>query len=94
MYPTNFINSKFNPVENILSLDDEDEIGYVFEVDIEVPQHLHDLLADYPLAPTLETIQPEWLSTYQQELVGDARGIFGRKLVPNFMKKRTLCCSL
>ena len=70
-----------------MSLDDEADIGYVFEVDLEVPQHLHDLLADYPLAPTLETIQPEWLSTHQQELVGDARGIFGRKLVPNFMKK-------
>jgi hypothetical protein len=82
------IKAKFYPVENILSLDDEAEIGYYFEVDIaEVSQHLHDYLADYPLAPTLESIQPEWLSSYQQELVGNARGIFGRKLVPNFQKK-------
>jgi hypothetical protein len=82
------IKAKFYPVENILSLDDEAEIGYYFEVDIaEVSQHLHDFLADYPLAPTLESIQPEWLSSYQQELVGNARGIFGRKLVPNFQKK-------
>jgi hypothetical protein len=81
------VDSKFNPVTKILSLDDEADIGYVFEVDLEVPEHLHDLFSDYPLAPTVETIQPEWLSPYQQELLRDTGFAADRKLAPNLMKK-------
>ena len=81
------INMRFNPIEKILTLDDEADTGYVFEVDMEVPQHLHDFLSDYPLAPTLETIQPEWFSPFQQKLVGEAGCVFDRKLVPNLLNK-------
>ena len=35
----------------ILSLDDKSAEGYIAEVDLEYPNHLHDLHNSYPLAP-------------------------------------------
>lgn len=34
--------------EEILSIADDSEIGYMFEVDLEYPEHLHDTHQDYP----------------------------------------------
>lgn len=34
--------------ESILNLSDESSVGYIFEVDLEYPQDLHDLHKDYP----------------------------------------------
>ena len=34
-----------------MSVDDEAEIGYILEVDLEYPPELHDRHSDYPLAP-------------------------------------------
>ncbi|XP_055316114.1 uncharacterized protein LOC129575903 [Sitodiplosis mosellana] len=35
-------------VEEILSMSDDSEVGYIFEVDLQYPQHLHDSHKDYP----------------------------------------------
>ncbi|DAC81320.1 PolB [Mayetiola barley midge adintovirus] len=37
--------------EQILELKDDAEIGYIFEVDLECPQHLHNKHKDYPFCP-------------------------------------------
>ena len=56
--------------DNILTHPDEDdETGYIIECDLGVPSHLHDLFADYPLAPEKLSINPTMLSPYQQRLV-------------------------
>ena len=37
--------------ENILEFNEDSEIGYIFEVDIEYPKNLHDLHSDLPFLP-------------------------------------------
>ena len=54
--------------EFILNLKDEQDVGYMFEVDLEYPEHLHDLHDAYPLAPEKIKIKEEYLSEYQKEL--------------------------
>ena len=56
--------------EEIKRLDDKSSVGYIFEVDLEYPQHLrldekHD---NFPLAPESFKIGKELLSPYQKEL--------------------------
>ena len=69
----------------ILSLSDEQEDGYIFEVDLEYPQELHDLHDTYPVAPEHMEIEKSMLSPYQQKL-GEKLKVKG--------KARKLCTTL
>ena len=54
----------------ILNMDEEGERGYVLEVDVEVPNELHDELNDYPLMPEQkQCFGSEW-TRQQYEKVG------------------------
>jgi len=55
---------------NILSIGEDDEIGYIFEVDLECPCKLHEAHNDYPLAPEAFPISSEILSPRAKELLG------------------------
>ena len=47
-----WVNIENTPVEEVLSRTQEDrEVGYILEVDLEYPSELHELHNDYPLAP-------------------------------------------
>ena len=61
--------------------------GYMLEVDLEYPKHLHKSHNDYPLAPEKLTVKEEWLSEYQTELLKNKSMINITKLVPNLMDK-------
>lgn len=37
--------------ENAKAAQDDDDVGYILEVDIETPENLHDLYSDYPFCP-------------------------------------------
>ena len=47
---------------DITSVADDNEEGYILEVDLHYPTELHDLHNDYPLAPERIKIFPEMLS--------------------------------
>ncbi|CAB5395194.1 unnamed protein product [Rhizophagus irregularis] len=68
--PTEIL-GKVSPEEvpDIQSIASDAEIGYILEVNLEVPVHLHDFFADYPLAPEKQIVPEEWLSLYNERLV-------------------------
>jgi hypothetical protein len=53
--------------EKILSLGDEDNKGYTFEVDLEYPKHLHELHNQYPLCAESKSVKKSNLNLWQQE---------------------------
>ena len=74
---------------NITNVADDDEQGYILEVDLHYPSELHNLHNDYPLAPEKMKISPEMLSRYCQDLSEclNLRSGAVPKLVPNLQDK-------
>eukprot|EP00117_Sycon_ciliatum_P012262 scpid110695/ scgid13398/ len=72
-------------LDSILTQADDASLGYMVECDLTVPDHLHDLLNDYPPAPEKMTISEEMLSPYQRELMKSMSitGLSSPKLVPH-----------
>ena len=54
-------------VFDIDSVDCDDATGYVLEVDLEYPDHLHDTHNDYPVAPEHMTVTEDILSVYTRD---------------------------
>ena len=55
-------------LDEILQTEDEWDIGFLVEVDLEYPDELHDKHADYPLIPDKVSIDPLELSDFQTSL--------------------------
>ena len=62
------------------------KIGYVMEVDLEIPEHLHDKMNDLPPAPENITIDSTFLSPYQQSFPESSQKPC-LKLTPNLLPK-------
>ncbi|PKK72127.1 hypothetical protein RhiirC2_777576 [Rhizophagus irregularis] len=80
-------------VPDIQSIAPDAEIGYMLEIDLEAPVHLHDYFADYPLAPEKQIVPEEWLSLYNERLVhdkevGGGKYTTGEKLVQTLYPKK------
>ena len=56
--------TKFNSFD-VMSIGEDSEWGYILEVSLHYPKHLHDL----PLAPEQKLISTEELSPYAQQLL-------------------------
>ncbi|CAG8583133.1 15394_t:CDS:2 [Cetraspora pellucida] len=92
--PTEIL-SKLSPEEvpNIQSIVPDAEIRYTLKVDLEVPVHLHDYFANYPLVSEKQIVLENWLSLYNKMLVhnkniGEGKYISGEKLVQTLFTKR------
>jgi hypothetical protein len=75
---------------SIMMLDDHDDKGYIFEVDIEYPQELHDLHNDYPLAPESMQIDSNMLSDHAKkllEIIESKHDDKNKKLTPTLLNK-------
>ena len=72
---------------NIEELDIYDSQGYIFEVDLEVPPHLHDHHNDYPLAPERLEIDETMLSPFQRKNFPEKQKSTTTKLAPNLREK-------
>ena len=74
----------------ILSLSDNSEEGFIFEVDLDYPQHLHGSHACYPMAPERMVIDDNMLSELQRELKEELQvgGSQVPKLVSTVLPKR------
>ena len=70
---------------DVTRIDDDAEYGYILEVDLAYPTHLHDAHNDYPLAPEKMIIARTMLSPYQIDNFPETRGC--EKLVPNLRDK-------
>ena len=72
---------------DVHSLGEYDRHGYVLEVDLHIPDHLHDELNDLPPAPENITIDDSFLSPYQKSFPWNQQKP-GRKLAPNLLPKK------
>ena len=57
--------------EQIMKMKWNSKKGWILEVDLEYPAHLHDAHNDYPLAPEKKVINLEKMSEYQRRLMTD-----------------------
>lgn len=54
-------------VKSIMELKDDSEDGYLFEVNLKIPEKLHDYFNDYPLCPENLSIKKDELNIWQQQ---------------------------
>ena len=67
---------------DVLSISKESKTGFIFEVDLEYPDELHESHNDYPLAPEKLAIPYEMLWDYCKK-IADKYGINVKRLIPN-----------
>ena len=74
----------YQDVNKILSIPDDNKIGYTFDVNFHYPKELHNLHNNYPLAPENLSIKKEWLNEWQQNDYHESKI---EKLITNFNDK-------
>ena len=53
---------------DVNSISDDSPMGYILEVDIDYPSHLHDVQSDFPLCPKSLAVISDVLSPYTKSL--------------------------
>ena len=72
---------------------DNAEKGFILEIDLEYPEHLHDLHNGYPLAPESLEVQDDWLSPYQKDLL-QSKLTKVKNTCSKFEKQNQICSAL
>ena len=75
---------------DVSSVADDASEGFILEVDLEYPSHLHDTHNDYPLAPERMKITDSMLSPYAKSVLQDLNlpSTSTEKLVTNLNNKK------
>ena len=79
--------------EFVLSIEEEGEVGYILEVDLDYPEKLHELHNDYPLAPEKLTVKQDMLSKTAIEILEETHSTKFHeceKLTPNLIDKKII----
>ena len=89
-FPVGNFQTVVKTLNEILSTPDDGDTGYIVEADLEYPVHLHDLHADFPLAPHHDCVHQSWLSDFQISVLTTG-GLTGpskvKKLLQTFHKR-------
>ena len=74
---------------NIMNKPKDDSTGLILEVDLEIPEHLHDYFNDYMPVPEHVKVTKDMLSSYNKNCMEklNIRHIATKKLVPNLYNK-------
>ncbi len=96
-FPLPYRDFKWMTSEEIAEIDVEKDItaksgdrGYIFEVDLRYPEHLHDAHASFPLAPHSMNIGEEHISKYSREClhsIYNKKKHKAKKLVSTFLTR-------
>ena len=81
--------------QDIMKLKDDDDTGYMFQVDLEYPENLHldEMHDNFPLAPESCKIEKEMLSSYQTTLGDSLNVAYGsEKLCLTLKDKKEYIC--
>ena len=68
-------------IQQLPSIDVRGSIGFVAEVDLVIPDHLHDVVDDLPLAPEKMKISREWLTPHMVQQLDGGRFLSTEKLL-------------
>lgn len=77
-------------VEDVLNTPDDSAVGYILEVDLQIPHSLHDRFNHYPLAPEHGAV-PWWALSPESKMLLDILEMDHNptlKLVPNLYDKK------
>ena len=74
---------------DVMSINEESEIGYFLKVNLEYPDELHELHNDYPLAPEKLVVSNDMLPKYCKRIADEYDIKVGnvKKLIPNLGNK-------
>ena len=93
----------FQLTQNLSSIDPQNSVGYIMEVDLEIPIDLHDHFNEYVPAPEHLSVTIDMLSPFNKTCMDkfNMKHVNGAKLIPNLYDKekyvvhyRTLQCYL
>ena len=82
------INNLFPNSDSILKLNKNDDMGYLFEVDLDYPPKIHKKTQDFPLAPESGEVTEDMLSPFMKKLLNKIHTERGDK--PSFKSCRKL----
>ena len=54
--------------KRVMKYSDDDDIGYILEVDLDYPKELHELHKDYPLTPEIMCINESMFSQVPKDI--------------------------
>jgi len=83
-------------LDEVLETSDENDEGYILEIDLRFPDEIHDKLKEFPPCP--ENVSPDlsWLSDFQKQLILEKNNNKMRiskcaKLIPHFHEHKNYC---